>query len=225
MKIVLFFLFIFFGTTYGHCAGSLTIYLSKCRSECDKETGVLRVFKGRKLVKKSKTFKTEISNLEEGIYYVEYTSLVDKRRTLEVEIRKNEAKILTLCFDDFDYRKKIAPSKIDILPLGAELVISGKMGGRKNQVLDNIRFHRTSEAFFVEYDTNYRKMTEVEVEIIREFEYFLLHLTKRGWGGKKEKYTLTLNNEKIKRKVNTGWWNGFHYLLVDFKFAEKEDCQ
>ena len=67
-------------------------------------------------------------------------------------------------------------------------------------------------------------MTELEKEVIREFEYFLLYFSRKGRGKKKDKYQFQYAETVLKRKDKTGKWNGFHYLLVDMKLKDVDDC-
>jgi hypothetical protein len=205
-------------------ASSLTVYLSPCRSECDTELGKLKIFKGRKLIKKSKAYKTELKDIDNGIYYVQYNTLTEKKRLLEVEIKNKEDKVITLCFDDFEYDKKVAPSAIDELKINEEIVIrrSYKWNGKK--VSDSIQITKGAGAYYLNYHSEKRKLNEVEVEIIREFEYLLLYFSRKGRFKRKDRYTFQYKDNVLKRKDPTGKWNGFHYLLMDLRLQEPDKC-
>jgi|TARA_R110000737_G_scaffold124893_1_gene157311 hypothetical protein len=225
MKSFLFIFFFLISSLSALRAASLTVYLSKCRSECDTESGKLKIYKGRKLIKKSKTLKTEISNIEAGIYYVQYNTIAEKRRFLEVEIREKEDKVITLCFDDFEYDKKVAPSAIDILKDKERIGIYRKYKVKGVKVKDSIFVSKDGENYSLHYHDVDRNLNEVEVEIIREFEYFLLYFSRKGHFKTKDHYTFTDGKTVIKRKDPTGKWDGFHYLLVDLRLKDTDSCE
>jgi hypothetical protein len=224
MKIILFGLFIMFASFSNLNAASLTVYLSKCRSSCDTETGKLKIYKGRKLLKKSKTLKTELKNLEAGTYYVHYNTVAERRRMLEVVIVENENKVLTLCFDDFEYNKKQVPSAIDVLSNLAKIQIlcESKIDGVS--ISDSIFIFRNGENFFLNYHDDVLKLNEIQIEIIREFEYFLMYFSRKGRCKRTDKYTFFTGESTIKRKDKTCAWNGLYYLLVDLKLRDADVC-
>lgn len=224
MKIIFTFLLFTFFFISKVSAASLTIYLSKCRSECDTETGLIKVYKGRKLIHKSRSSKTVINNLSEGTYYVRYNSIAEKKRELEVVIAEKEAKVLTLCFDDFEYYKKQAPSAIDVLKVEDRILISYDRKYKRQHETDSIAIIHKQDGYYLNYHGTVRQLNDVEREIIREFEYFLRHFSRKGRSRKKDKYVFQYGNNVLKRKDKTSAWNGFHYLLVDLKLIDSDAC-
>lgn len=224
MKII-FYLFVFVYISFSKVnASTLVIHLSQCRSECETEAGLIKVYKGRKLIHKSRSLKTELKNLKAGTYYVRYNTIAEKKRELEVVIIDNQDRQLTLCFDDFEYYKKQAPSAIDVLKDNEKIAIYYEGKFKRQKEKDSISFVRRGAEYYMEYKNIERKMTEVEKEIIREFEYFLMYFSRKGFGKKKGKYIFKYNDIVVKRKDKTSKWNGFHYLLVDFGLLETDAC-
>lgn len=219
MKIIFALLLVLSIPNFGSCTSSITVFLSNCRAEHITKRGTIRVFKNSKLIQKSRQFKTIVDNLDEGIYQIEYTTLVEKKRTIEIELKPNENKTLTLCSDDFDYHRKTSISMVDALIEGTSMEIVTQFKSQKKRHSDTLGVTRIGSDYYLKYKNCERIMNELDIEIFREFEYFVLNFRGTGISLKKHTYVLSNSLKKWKRKVNTKTWNGFYYLLVDLKLT------
>ena len=172
-----------------------------------------------KLIKESEIRNDNftISNLEYGKYYVEYISIYNQKKIIDIDVNKSDLKEVEICLDDLDYNENKNVLMVDELKNGETLNIEffhqGCFDTYDKPVQLDIK--KDNGKFTAKYRNINYKLSNSQIQLLREFE---IELRSNHSSGCSSNDTYTLFNKESHRayEVNDrscNEWNGFENLI------------
>lgn len=159
----------------------------------------------------SGTFVPEFKNINPGTYTIQFLNIFQIKESITFNTDTLTNDTITIYIDRVDYNTIKIKSYIDLIRDHKSLKIHKQSIGCFHFTNDEIVIKKEGAYFVLYYDVYKKKLSENDMEFIRDFEKELQILPQSSCTTHNS-YTISIGRKKIKINDETCEWYGFYYL-------------
>jgi hypothetical protein len=214
LTLTLFFVFLSFFTQAKEKA-ELVINIADCRDAKNfaflLELRILKNGKEFKILKPQNENKQVLKNLGFGVYTLVYKTMFEKEESLRVEIIENKRYSTNICTNYIDYSKDKYKPFINQLQENESYTILILSQGCFHSNQDTLTIKRNNDIFIFTWGTKSKKLSQSDIEKVRNFEIELNYMTNLGCTTV-DTYFIKYNESTKKISDGSCSWNGNYFL-------------
>lgn len=161
-----------------------------------------------------------IPNLEYGDYYIEYISMYNQKKTIEIHFNQPKKQI-EFCVDYVNYKDNKNVLLIDDFQNGETIILDFSSAGcfHSSEKPDILTLTKSKNKISASYKGKTYDMSENQISLFREFEIELRYNHSYGCSTVDSYYISRLGERHESHAFTDGSceWSGFHHLLDTLK--------